>query len=477
MRFISDLRVLAAVERRLSRVRTIDASTCAPRGSHGQSRAAVRIRLASRPQRSFRVPSTRLPHRVLVLGAGLAGVTTAWYLAQAGSEVTVVDRQAGAGLETSFANGGQISVSHPEPWANPAAPMTVLKWLGREDAPLLVRPRLDPDLWRWALAFAVECLPHRAERNTRAIASLARHSRLCLRALRESLDLQYDQRTDGILHLLRTPQEWAEAGRRQAALGWLGITTERLDRAGSVEREPALADDPDPLEGALLAADDESGDAHKFVQALADRARQGGASFRFGREVLSLERSGQRVTGALVRSADGALERLAADAVVLCLGSFSPRLAPAGERLGIYPVKGYSVTVPIIDPARAPRCSLTEESRRIVCSRLGEQMRVAGTAELNGFDLSPNPLRSSSLLDWLDRHFPGVCDRQAATHWCGLRPATPSNIPHIGASRSAGLWLNTGHGTLGWTLACGSAESLVRLMSGGMPEVNFPFRR
>ncbi len=403
-------------------------------------------------------------------------MTTAWYLSQAGSRVTVVDRQPAAGLETSFANGGQISVSHPEPWANPSAPMTVLRWLGREDAPLLFRPRLDPALWRWTLGFALECLPHRAERNTRAIASLARYSRHCLRALREAQGLDYEQRTDGILHLLRTAREHADAARRQDALGRLGIRTRLLDRHACLEREPALAGDREPLAGALYAEDDESGDAHLFVRELSARALARGVEFRFGCEVTGLDMASGRVRGVHVRAGDGSDGRFGADAVVVCLGSFSPRVIPAGGRLGIYPVKGYSITVPILDPERAPRTSLTEESRRIVCSRLGNRMRVAGTAELNGYDLTPNPARSGALLAWLERHFPGLGDLDAAEHWCGLRPATASNLPHIGRSGTPGLWLNTGHGTLGWTLACGSAASLVRLMSGATPDVDFPFR-
>lgn len=415
-----------------------------------------------------------IPQRVLVLGAGLTGVTSAWYLRQAGFEVAVVDRQPDAAQETSFANGGQISVSHPEPWSNPSAPATILKWLGRADAPLLVRPRLDPALWRWALAFARECLPSRSERNTRAIAALAIHSRACLRALRAQLPLDYRQRSAGILHLLRDSQELRAAQRRMVTLGALGITTELLDRAGCERIEPALAGDLEPLAGALYAADDESGDARCFAQQLAAHARAAGVRFSFDASVSALCIDQGRVTGAWVCTR-GERRRVDADAVVVCLGSHSPRFVPSGSKLSIYPVKGYSVTVSPASPELAPKVSLTEESRRIVCSRLGEKVRIAGTAELAGFDLGPNPSRSGALLDWFERHFPAAGRVEEAEHWCGLRPTTPSNVPHIGAGALPGLWLNTGHGSLGWTLSCGSAQCLSELMQGRAPQPDFPF--
>ena len=409
-----------------------------------------------------------------MLGAGLAGVTSAWYLRQAGFEVTVVDRQPSAAQETSFANGGQISVSHPEPWSNPSAPATIVKWLGRADAPLLIRPRLDPALWRWALAFARECLPARSARNTRAIAALAIHSRQCLRALRSQLSLEYRQRSEGILHLLRDHHELRAGERRLASLNALGIRTELLDRTGCERIEPALAGDPDDLAGALYAADDESGDARLFVHELVGHARAAGIDFRFDAAVTGLHVNDGRAAGAWV-AVQGERQRIDADAVVVCLGSHSPAIVPGGSKLAIYPVKGYSVTVPLARPQCAPRVSLTEESRRIVCSRLGESMRIAGTAELTGFDLAANPARSGALLAWFERHFAGVGRSDEAEHWSGLRPTTPSNVPHVGAGPLPGLWLNTGHGSLGWTLSCGSAQCLAELMAGRRPQPDFPF--
>jgi D-amino-acid dehydrogenase len=414
---------------------------------------------------------------VLVLGAGIAGVTTAWYLRQAGFEVSVVDRQPAAALETSFANGGQISVSHPEPWANPGAPFNALRWLGREDAPLLFRLRADAAQWRWTLAFLRECLPGRSRRNTDAIASLAVHSGERLRALRADTGLAYDHLERGILHLFFSRRDFDHARGRLRMLEAHRIRARLCDAAECLAIEPALANLRAELAGGLYAPDDESGDAHRFTQALAERAQQAGVTFHYNTTINRIARLGDRIDGIEVADDRGRPGILTANAYVLCLGSYSPRLvAPLGEKLPIYPVKGYSVTVPVIDPARAPSVSLTDESRRIVCSRLGERLRIAGTAELSGFDTTPNPQRCRAILDWLEARFPGAADSTRAQLWAGLRPATPSNLPLIGRSAVANLWYNTGHGTLGWTLACGSADSLVALMSGRSPAVKgFPF--
>jgi D-amino-acid dehydrogenase len=416
---------------------------------------------------------------VLVLGAGVTGVTTAWYLARAGFDVSVVDRRADAGLETSFANGGQISVSHPEPWANPRAPLTALRWLGRSDAPLLFRPRGELAQWRWACAFLHECLPHRSRRNTDAIAALAVHSAERLRALRAETGIEYDQLQRGILHLFMARDEFARACAKLPVLAAHGIRARACDVDACIEIEPALAGMRRQLAGAVYAPDDESGDAFRFTQALAAQARGAGVKFHYQTTVTRFDRLGGLVEGVEVSDEVGRTGLLKADAYVLCLASHGARLlAPLGERLPIYPVKGYSVTVPVRDPARAPSVSLTDESRRIVCSRLGDRLRVAGTAELDGFDTTPHPARCQPLLDWLEARFPGAADGAEAVLWAGLRPATPSNLPIIGKSRMVNLWYNTGHGTLGWTLACGSASALADLMAGRRPPVTgFPFLR
>lgn len=414
----------------------------------------------------------------MVLGAGLTGVTTAWYLAQAGFQVTVVERREAAGLETSFANGGQISISHPEPWANPRAPGQVLRWLGRADAPLLFRPRADWDQWRWALAFLGQCRPSRARANTAAIANLAAYSRERLVHLRQTLALSYDQQTGGILHLLFTRKDVEHARRQADLLTHHGIPAQLLDPAACLALEPALATLGPRLQGGLHGLADESGDAHRFTQTLAEHGERAGVHFLYRTQVDALDHHGGRANGVAVRDPQGRTGVLTADAYVLCTGPQSPRLARGwGESLPIYPVKGYSVTVPVADPARAPCVSLTDESRRLVCSRLGNRLRVAGTAELNGYDLSPNPARSGALVRWLEETLPGAGDTTQAEHWCGLRPATPSNLPLIGPSQLTNLYFNTGHGTLGWTLACGSAAALADLLAGRKPAPDFPFRR
>ena len=413
---------------------------------------------------------------VLVIGAGLAGVTSAWYLAQAGCKVTVVDRQPGPGMETSFANGGQISISHPEPWANPSAPATLLRWLGRQDAPLLFRWHADPAQWRWALSFLRECLPARTARNTAAIARLAAYSRHELRALREATGVQYEARSGGILHLFETPREIAHLPAKQKLLQDFGIPSQILDADQTIALEPALAGIRTRLAGALHGIDDESGNAHLFCTALAEKARAVGVRFVLHSRVYAFDVISGKIAGVRVLDADGRAGMLRADAFVLAAGSYSPGLArPLGIHLPIYPVKGYSITVPILDADRAPQLSLTDESRRMVCSRLGDRLRVAGTAELNGFDLSPNPMRSAAIVRWLEDHLQGIADLTRAEHWCGLRPATPSNVPLIGRTRIDNLFLNTGHGTLGWTLACGSGRAIADIVTGQRPEPEFPF--
>lgn len=413
---------------------------------------------------------------VLVLGAGLAGVTSAWYLKKAGFDVTVVDRQCAPAMETSFANGGQISVSHPEPWANPGAPMTMLRWLGRDDAPLKFSPHADWRQWRWAAGFLRECLPWRTAANTRAIASLARYSRQCLGELRTETGLQYTHSERGILHVFFEPHEARRIPERIRVLAEHQIEGRPCDTAQCLAIEPALAYMDTPPLGGIFAPDDESGDAHDFIDALTRRLQADGVRFLFNTRVERIEHTGGLVEGVRVIRDDGQSDQLDANSYVLCLGSYSPLLvAPLGERLPIYPVKGYSISVPVLDGARAPTVSLTDEARRIVCSRLGDTLRVAGTAELNGYDVSLDERRVNGLKAWVARSFPEAADLERATPWCGLRPTTPSNRPLIGKSGLLNLYYNTGHGTLGWTLACGSSAALADLMSGQRPEPAFPF--
>lgn len=410
--------------------------------------------------------------KVMVLGAGVIGVTTAWYLSKAGHDVTVVDRQAAPGMETSFANGGQISVSHAEPWANPAAPLKVLKWLAQEDAPLLFRLRPDVRQWLWGLSFLRECTPARARRNIRQIVTLGLYSRATLQSLREETGIEYDHLARGILHFYTSQKELDGALEPARVMREHGCDIEMIAPARCVEIEPALKSARHLLVGGSMTTADESGDAHKFTQRLAALAAQRGVRF-VQRNVLGLLRAGGRIDGIHVEG-----EMLTADAYVVCLGAYSPLLTrPVGIDLNIYPAKGYSATVPVKDASRAYSVSLTDDEYKLVFSRLGERLRIAGTAELNGYDTALNETRCRALLRRTETLFPGAGDLARAEFWTGLRPATPSNVPYIGATRYPNLYLNTGHGTLGWTHSCGSARALADIVSGREPEIDFAFTR
>ena len=414
--------------------------------------------------------------RVLVLGAGVVGTTSAWYLARAGHQVTVIDRQPTVGNETSFANGGQISVSHAEPWANPHVLRQVLKWMGREDAPLLWRWRADPAQLAWGLRFLGECLPGRTRANISAIVAMALYSRGCLRTLRDELGLQYDQREGGILHIYTDTREFAAAVEAARVMRGLGLDRDTVDVDKCLKIEPALADARHLLVGGDYTRSDESGDAHKFTRALAEHARAAGVEFRFGMTVDRIANGGAKIAGVVVRGDDGA-ELLTADAYVVALGSYSPLLLkPIGINLPVYPAKGYSATLTLAEGSQAPTVSLTDDERKLVFSRLGNRLRVAGTAEFNGYNLDLNPVRCQALVDRTRQLFPRLEIVGEPAFWCGLRPATPSNVPAIGRTSYRNLWLNTGHGTLGWTMACGSAASLAEMISGRLPEPDFPFR-
>jgi D-amino-acid dehydrogenase len=398
--------------------------------------------------------------RVAVIGAGVVGVTSAWYLARAGHEVTLLDRQAEPGMETSFANGGQISAGHAEPWARPSVLPKVLHWLGREDAPMLFRPRADLAQWIWGLRFALECIPGRFERNARQLAGLATYSRACLVALRAETGIQYDQLSRGILRFFTEPAD-------------LAAQDGALSAARCLEIEPALRASRAPIVGGVYSPEDESGDAHQFTTQLAQRAQAIGARFLPGTTVEGFTTAGDRVI-----AAHAGAQRVPADAFVVALGSYSPLLlAPLGISIPVYPLKGYSITIPLTAQAAAaaPSVSLTDESHKLVLSRLGDRLRCAGTAELNGYDTSVNEVRCAAILRRAEELFPALAGARDVKLWAGLRPATPSNVPLIGRRRYANLYLNTGHGTLGWTLAAGSGRALADLISGRRPEVDFKF--
>lgn len=409
--------------------------------------------------------------RVIVLGAGVVGVASAWYLARAGHQVTVIERQPAAGLETSFANGGQISVSHAEPWANPHVLPKVLKWLGREDAPLLFRLRWDPALFRWGLRFLAECRASRSRANIRAIVAMALYSRQQLAALRAETGIDYDQLTRGILHIYTDAAELSAATRAAAIMRDLGCDRQTISAAQCVAIEPALASVADQLVGGDYTANDESGDAHRFTQSLAALAAAQGVQFLYGSSVERIEAVGGEVQA--VHAGD---QRHVADAYVLSCGSWSaPMLASLGIHLPVYPAKGYSATLTLAPESIAPSVSLTDDEHKIVFSRLGQRLRIAGTAEFNGYNTDLNSVRCQALLRRASQLFPELRPLGEPELWAGLRPATPSNVPLIGRSRLGNLWLNTGHGTLGWTMACGSGAALADLLSGRRPEPVFPF--
>lgn len=415
--------------------------------------------------------------KVLLLGAGVVGVTSAWYLAEDGHEVTVLERQPGAGLETSFANGGQISVSQSEPWANPGAPAKIVKWLGDEAAPLLFRPMASVRQWTWGLRFLYECLPGRTRDNTVQILRLAIYSAAQLKQLRDKSGVRYDHLERGILQLYYDAGEFESAKTRAALIRRGGVELLVKTAQECFEIEPALARGAVRPAGGTYAPGDESGDAHLFTRNLADLCTQRGVTFRYGASVERIEADSECVRAVhLLR--EGQRERIEADAVVACLGVRSPfLLEPLGMSVPVYPVKGYSVTVPVARPDAAPTVCITDESHKIAVSRLGDRLRVAGTAELDGYDTSINEVRCGALLARARQLFPEAGDYDHAQKWAGLRPATPGNVPVIGRTRLPNLFVNTGHGTLGWTLCAGSGRAIADIVAGRPPAVDFRFRR
>lgn len=409
--------------------------------------------------------------KVVVLGAGVIGVTAAHYLREDGHEVVVIDRAEGPGLETSFANGGQISASHAYPWASPNAPAKILAWLGRKDAPLSFPLRADPAQWLFGLRFLWNCRKGAFLRNAARNLDLALESRRLLGSLRQERGLRYDERQQGILHIFRSQKAMEAALALADSLQSWGLTMHRLDRQGCLALEPALSTGPDDLLGGLHTPDDESGDAYLFTRALAEDLVGRGVQFRYGETVVAIESEGHRVTGIRCqrRTAAGTLEdseRVQGDAYVVALASFSKDLlAPLGISLPIYPAKGYSVTIPVGPRNGAPEVSLIDEEHKIVYSRLGEKLRVAGTAEFRGFDMTIDPARAGAIRTLAQRQFPAAGDFSRAEFWTGLRPLTPDGGPIIGGTAYRNLYLNTGHGTLGWTMACGSGQLLAEILS------------
>jgi D-amino-acid dehydrogenase len=413
--------------------------------------------------------------RLAVLGSGVIGVSTAWFLRQQGHEVVVIDRQPGPAQETSFANACQISVSYSEPWATPSAIPKLIKWLGKDDAPLLFRPRAEMQQFRWGLQFLWECQPSRVRRNVLNMLALSAYSRVTLQQMRDPLGLQYDQLEAGILRIFSTPQseQGAEIAEMMRRFG-----CERLPQTaeGCVKVEPALARYRAQITGGDFTPTDESGDVYKYTTQLAERAEEKGVNFLYNAQVTKLNRKGAQVESLEYIAQDGRYQMLKADAYVLAAGSYSVQLAKqVGVFLNIYPTKGYSATLPIINDKLAPTVSITDDDYKLAISRIGDRLRVAGTAELAGYDRTLNPVRCQALVKRIGELFPGACDLNAAQFWTALRPSTPSNVPYVGQSAVKNLWLNTGHGTLGWTMGAGSGKALAELMSGHEPQLAFDF--
>jgi D-amino-acid dehydrogenase len=404
--------------------------------------------------------------KITILGAGVIGVTSAYYLAKAGHEVTVLDRQPGPALETSFANAGEVSFGYCSPWAAPGIPQKALKWLFMEHAPLILRPKLDAAMLSWMLKMLSNCTSERYAINKSRMLRLADYSRLALAEVRMDTNIDYDQRMQGTLQLFRTQAQLDASAKDVKALAVDGIPYEVLDPDGCIRVEPALAHVRDKMVGGLLTPKDETGDCFKFTNALADKATSMGVTFRWGVQIKALNVEAGEVKGVMT---DTGL--VASDAVVVALGSYSPLLVkPHGIDLPVYPVKGYSLTIPIVDAARAPESTVMDETYKIAITRLGDRIRVGGMAEISGYTNDLGQARRRTLEHSVTDLFPGG-DVSKANFWSGLRPMTPDGTPVIGATKVRNLFLNTGHGTLGWTMSCGSAKVLADIVGGRQADI------
>jgi len=419
--------------------------------------------------------------KVIVLGAGIIGVATAWYLLEEGHEVTVVERQPEAALETSFANGAQISVCFCEPWANAGAPFKVAKWMLQDDSPLLFRPRLDPHQWRWALSFLGQCNDAAFARNVEQLVALGRYSHESLKSVVAATGIEYDRLQRGILHFFSSAADYASGVKAAALMRDHGVDRRVLGRDEVLQIEPALKAFGANIHGGTYTPSDESGDARVFTQKLARRCAERGAKFLYEHDVLGFDKRGSKIEGVIVGERS-TLRRttLTGDQVVAATGSFTaPLLRSLGIYLNIYPAKGYSATLRLKRPEDASVVSLLDDTRKIAISRLGDHIRIAGTAEMAGYDTGITSAtartRCEALVRRYEQLFPGVADTRQPNFWAGLRPSTPNNLPYIGRSKISNLWLNAGHGTLGWTHGAGSGRALAELISGRRPQLEYGF--
>ncbi len=405
---------------------------------------------------------------IVVLGGGVVGVTSAWYLAKAGHKVTLLERRDGVALETSHANAGQISPGYASPWAAPGIPLKAAKWLLQKHAPFTVRPTSDPFQLRWMLKMFANCTPAAYAVNKGRMVRLAEYSRDCMKQLRDELALDYEGRQLGTLQLFRSQAQRDASQRDIAVLEEYGVPYQSLNADGCEEVEPALARVRGKVVGGLRLPGDETGDCFRFTQALADEARKLGVSFVFNCAIDEVEIAKGRAVA--VRAGE---QRFQADAIVCALGSYGTGfLRPLGIELPVYPVKGYSLTLPMTDAEGAPRSTVLDETYKVAITRFDERIRVGGMAELSGFNLALNPRRHDTLAMVVRDLFPQGGNLEQATFWTGLRPMTPDGTPLVGPSPIPGLWLNTGHGTLGWTMAAGSGQLLSDLISGNTPDIS-----
>ena len=409
----------------------------------------------------------------VILGAGAVGTATAWYLSKAGHDVEVVERQPAAALETSWGNGGVIHASEVEPWSQPGMPRKIIQWLGKENAPLLLRYGAIPRMWRWGLDFARNCTPEKFRANSRANLLLALHSLRSLQEIGAETGIAYDRGTNGVMKIYRSNDALDAAARSCAFLAQHGLLFERIGRERCVDLEPALADTGPTLAGGLYFARDEVGDCNKFTQGLAAACAARGVRYRYGTSVTRIEASGGRVSGVVTDKG-----RIAADQVVVAMGSFSTAILRAvGVRVPIYPVKGISITFARGAWNSAPRMPVIDDSGIFGLVPVGDRLRISGSAEITGFDTEPAMARADAIIANVSATFPQLLqhlDRGKARFWAGLRPVTPAGTPIIGRTEIGGLWINAGHGHLGWTLACGSGRVIADLMNGRDPGIPLP---
>lgn len=407
---------------------------------------------------------------VIVMGAGVIGTTTAYYLSRAGHEVTVIDRQPNVALETSFANAGQISPGYASPWAAPGVPLKAFKWMFQHHSPLAIKLTGDMYQYQWMIRMLAECNINRYQINKERMVRLSEYSRDCLDQLRQDTQIHFDERQLGTLQLFRKQQQLDIAGKDTEVLKEEGVPFELLDQAGVIRAEPALAHATIDFVGGLRLPNDQTGDCQKFTTELSEIAKKQGVQFLFNTQIKSIEKNKDQIQSVILK--DGT--KLKADAYVMALGSYSHEMLKlVGIEAPVYPLKGYSITTKILDESRSPISTILDETYKIALTRFDDRIRVGGMAEINGFDRSLNSSREETLIMVLQQLFPNASDISDAHFWSGLRPATPDGTPIVGLTSYKNLYTNTGHGTLGWTMSCGSAKLLTDIISKQKPEIQY----